>query len=366
MTEGFDNRDSVYRNHVADLERQLAAAEHQQELIHDLLTKHAAAIDKPLTKANFPEVYCGAVAFEDETGAVLDLYAQRLAAEKQKVADLQSDSELLKAGYIPMSDFNIVSQTAYDATLRQLAAEKARADEATQRLDDEEQANRNSFHAWKARADTALNGAEEQMARADKAEAFKKWVHEFLDGIGVPHDPDPQSNASSGCRIGGRLRWLVQRADAAEAACGRMRSLLLQAVDLNWGTDGWMKLANTAIASPVGSWWVSPETVKRREALYFAKLEECMKLQADLATKDKRIAELEAWKDHALQVDLNRECQVLRERVAKLEAALKLFADAYSDPQLNSQYDADYHAGPVIPWHWLTAAARALAKGAKP
>jgi hypothetical protein len=45
----------------------------------------------------------------------------------------------------------------------------------------------------------------------DKLQAFKNWVHDYLDGQGVPHDPDPEGNARHGCRIGGRMNWLVAR-----------------------------------------------------------------------------------------------------------------------------------------------------------
>lgn len=42
---------------------------------------------------------------------------------------------------------------------------------------------------------------------------FKKWVHDYLDNIGVPHDPAPEHTKEHGCRISGRMRWLLNRTD---------------------------------------------------------------------------------------------------------------------------------------------------------
>ena len=55
------------------------------------------------------------------------------------------------------------------------------------------------------------------IVRAQAAEAFKAWVHAWLDGAGVPHDPEPEHTAQHGCRISGRMRFLLSRATTAEA-----------------------------------------------------------------------------------------------------------------------------------------------------
>ncbi len=47
------------------------------------------------------------------------------------------------------------------------------------------------------------------LAERDKLAAFKRYVHERLDVAGVPLDPDPQRTSEHGCRIGGRLDWLL-------------------------------------------------------------------------------------------------------------------------------------------------------------
>lgn len=53
-------------------------------------------------------------------------------------------------------------------------------------------------------------------ARLAAADKFKEWVHAFLDGKGVPADPDPEGNAEHGCRISGRMKWIFDRLAAAE------------------------------------------------------------------------------------------------------------------------------------------------------
>lgn len=61
-------------------------------------------------------------------------------------------------------------------------------------------------------------------SRAAKAEAFKAWVHEWLDNEGVPADPEPEQNAASGCRVGGRMRWLKTRLATAEKDRDQLRA----------------------------------------------------------------------------------------------------------------------------------------------
>lgn len=39
--------------------------------------------------------------------------------------------------------------------------------------------------------------------------AFKEYVHKRLDGMSVPTDPVPEFTASTGCRIGTRLDWII-------------------------------------------------------------------------------------------------------------------------------------------------------------
>jgi len=40
---------------------------------------------------------------------------------------------------------------------------------------------------------------------------FKKYVHKRLDDAHVPADPDPEHTKTHGCRIEGRLNWVLIR-----------------------------------------------------------------------------------------------------------------------------------------------------------
>lgn len=53
--------------------------------------------------------------------------------------------------------------------------------------------------------------------RAEVAERFKAYVHQRLDDAGVPHDPDPSHTRTHGCRIAGRIDWMLGRASFASA-----------------------------------------------------------------------------------------------------------------------------------------------------
>ena len=44
----------------------------------------------------------------------------------------------------------------------------------------------------------------------DKLQEFKSYVHGRLDKMSIPRDPEPENNASHGCRIEGRLNFIEQ------------------------------------------------------------------------------------------------------------------------------------------------------------
>lgn len=44
-----------------------------------------------------------------------------------------------------------------------------------------------------------------------KLQAFKDFVHNKLNELGVPEDPNPQMTKITGCRIGPRLDWLADQ-----------------------------------------------------------------------------------------------------------------------------------------------------------
>lgn len=60
-----------------------------------------------------------------------------------------------------------------------------------------------------------------QCERAEKAEAFKSYVHQRLDEAGVPTHPDgPHSKA--GCRVGDRLDYLIAGVDHGVAVWSKV------------------------------------------------------------------------------------------------------------------------------------------------
>ena len=59
-----------------------------------------------------------------------------------------------------------------------------------------------------------------------KLSAFKTYVHERLDAAGVPADPEPEANAIHGCRIEGRLNFVLNRKPGREAMELKLREAL--------------------------------------------------------------------------------------------------------------------------------------------
>jgi hypothetical protein len=54
-----------------------------------------------------------------------------------------------------------------------------------------------------AKAEAILHSWRER--RVQELEAFKKYVHDRLDAMGVPHSDPESEHDKAGCRIGGRL-----------------------------------------------------------------------------------------------------------------------------------------------------------------
>lgn len=48
-------------------------------------------------------------------------------------------------------------------------------------------------------------------AENDKLKKFKQYVHGRLDKMGIPSNPEPENNASHGCRIEGRLNFIENK-----------------------------------------------------------------------------------------------------------------------------------------------------------
>lgn len=54
-------------------------------------------------------------------------------------------------------------------------------------------------------------------AERDKLAGFKKYVHDRLDQMNVPHDPSPAGTAKHGCRVEGRIDWVIDQMITAES-----------------------------------------------------------------------------------------------------------------------------------------------------
>lgn len=72
---------------------------------------------------------------------------------------------------------------------------------------------------------TVHEHCDDWQTRAEKAEAFKAYVHKRLDDAGVPHDPEPEQTAATGCRIEGRLDAVL----ATRARGDRLQKALREA-----------------------------------------------------------------------------------------------------------------------------------------
>lgn len=75
---------------------------------------------------------------------------------------------------------------------------------------------------------------EQQLAQArqerDKLQAFKDWVHNYLDRHGVPHHP-PGTHGAAGCRIGDRMDWLMGCCDLPQPETDEEEKQWLEATD---------------------------------------------------------------------------------------------------------------------------------------
>lgn len=62
--------------------------------------------------------------------------------------------------------------------------------------------------------------------RIEHLEEFKKYVHDRLDKMGIPADPDPDNNKEHGCRIEGRLNVVEAQGKRIEELEAQMKELL--------------------------------------------------------------------------------------------------------------------------------------------
>jgi hypothetical protein len=65
----------------------------------------------------------------------------------------------------------------------------------------------------------------DQADERDKLQAFKAWVHTYLDAKGIPHHP-PGPHGAEGCRIGDRMDYVFAKiADAGERRAAEVAEL---------------------------------------------------------------------------------------------------------------------------------------------
>lgn len=61
----------------------------------------------------------------------------------------------------------------------------------------------------KKRLESAYEVSADTGKLANKLQAFKDWVHAYLDAQGVPKEFPDGPHTREGCRIGDRMDWLV-------------------------------------------------------------------------------------------------------------------------------------------------------------
>lgn len=69
---------------------------------------------------------------------------------------------------------------------------------------------------------------EERTAERDKLQAFKDWVHNYLDNHKIPVSP-PGKHGAEGCRIGDRMDWLFAEMDKLREQVKHLSERLVEA-----------------------------------------------------------------------------------------------------------------------------------------
>src|SRR6202023_3305898 len=78
----------------------------------------------------------------------------------------------------------------------------------------------------------------------DKLQAFKSWVHAWLDSYGVPKEFPDGPHTREGCRIGDRMEWLrnehYRRENAVMEDCLAKIKAIEKERDIARGCAGWL------------------------------------------------------------------------------------------------------------------------------
>lgn len=116
-------------------------------------------------------------------------------------------------------------------------------------------------------------------AERDKLQAFKDWVHAYLDGKGVPFHP-PGTHGAEGCRIGDRMDWVFAQFDGLRASTGEDIARGQKAC--NDGEPCDPDVAKAGLGFAAGYWYSKAKEVE----------DDLARLRADLAAVVGALAEL--------------------------------------------------------------------------
>lgn len=130
--------------------------------------------------------------------------------------------------------------------------------------------------SWQTKSEFLKAERERHAAELARLQAFKNWVHSYLDKSGVPHHP-PGIHGQEGCRIGDRMDWLM----AEQAATDQRWKERLKVVQEELATfkrqsentiNYWQnstKAADAALATKKANWKAHLERVEaeHRKAL---------------------------------------------------------------------------------------------------
>ena len=72
----------------------------------------------------------------------------------------------------------------------------------------------------------AKKGVAEARDEANKLQAFKDWVHGYLDAHGVPKEFPNGPHTKEGCRVGDRMEFLLKELEGAKRQCDELTKQL--------------------------------------------------------------------------------------------------------------------------------------------
>lgn len=102
-----------------------------------------------------------------------------------------------------------------------------------------------------------LTELEAARAERDKLQAFKTWVHAYLDSHGVPHHP-PGTHGAEGCRIGDRMDWLMAELAECRRRCEGLVERVAQQGELLTRRAGKQPTWTKRTPSEMGWYWWRP------------------------------------------------------------------------------------------------------------